>query len=162
MNDKWLKHFINRALEMGEMSRDANTHVGCVFFDEHHKVEVSGGYNDLARGVVHKQERNERPLKYKYTAHAEINCIANAARMGRATYGTSCVVTMFPCSQCAAALINAGIKTVYTASPIQGHPEYDEHHEHTYAQFKEADVTVFLIDDMIDELRYKKRGGVVK
>lgn len=46
--------------------------------------------------------------------HAEFNAIMNAARHGTALAGTKIYVTKFPCFACCNAIIQAGIKEVYT------------------------------------------------
>ena len=105
-------------------------------------MSVSSGWNDLPRGVLHKEGRNSAPLKYKMTSHAEISAIANAARMGRATKNKSLYVTMFPCSLCAAAIINAGISKVYSPKPDFNHQKYGEDFKISLEMFTEASVEV--------------------
>lgn len=140
MNPKWLDYFKAEAVNAARMSKDNRTQVGAVIFDEEQKVSVSSGWNDLPRGVEHTPERNSAPLKYKYTSHAEISAITNAARMGRATLGKSIYVTLFPCPQCAAAIINAGIKKVYAPDPDFNHPTYGDDFKISIQMFNEAGV----------------------
>lgn len=140
--NKWVQHFKESAEHIATRSKDTNTKVGAVIFDEEHGVEVSSGWNDLSRGVKHTIERNSAPLKYELTSHAEISAITNSARMGRATYGKSIVVTMFPCSLCAAALINAGIKVVYAPPPDLNHTKYGEGMKLSLQMFEEAGIIV--------------------
>lgn len=140
--NKWVQHFKETAYHKATMSKDTNTRVGAVIFDEENGVEVSSGWNCLPRGVKHTEERNSAPLKYALTSHAEISAITNAARMGRATLGQSIVVTMFPCSLCAAALINAGIKTVYSPKPDFNHAKYGEGMKLSVDMFQEAGIIV--------------------
>lgn len=142
MNPKWLEYFKAEAVNASYMSKDNRTQVGAVIFDEEQKVSVSSGWNDLPRGVEHTPERNSAPLKYKYTSHAEISAITNAARMGRATLGKSIYVTLFPCPQCAAAIINAGIKKVYSPGPDFTHPTYGKDFAISLTMFTEAGVEI--------------------
>lgn len=146
MRKRWLQEFMNLAESRAQMSRDDNTKVGAVIFSEEDYVEISIGYNCLARGVTHKPERSQRPLKYLYTSHAEASAISSAARLGRSTKGASMVVTMFPCCSCCVQIINAGIKKLYTPRPDMSHYKYAEEFEHSVQQFKEAGVTVFYIE----------------
>lgn len=134
------------ALDYASMSRDPITKVGAVIFSEDDWVEISAGYNCLARGVLHLPERHERPAKYLFTPHAEVNAITNAARLGRATKGASMLVTMFPCACCASQIINAGVKTVYTPIPDKDHHMYKDHHEAALAQFRESGVGLWFLD----------------
>lgn len=148
MRHRWLKEFVDLAYKRAEMSRDANTRVGAVIFDEEDCVEISVGYNCLARGVEHLPERSERPLKYFYTSHAEQSAVANAARLGRPTKGASIVISMFPCPICSAMMINAGIKKIYCPKPDWDHYKYKHEFEHSIAQLKEAQVDVFYLEDI--------------
>ena len=143
--NKWVEHFTDIARLKAAKSKDTNTKVGAVIFDEVNGVEVSSGWNDLARGVVHSAERNTSPLKYKLTSHAEISAITNAARMGRATLGHSVVVTMFPCSLCCAALINSGITKVYSPKPDFEHLKYGEDMKLSVQMFAECGIIVTQI-----------------
>ena len=143
--NKWVKHFTDIARLKADKSKDTNTKVGAVIFDEVNGVEVSSGWNDLPRGVVHSLERNTAPLKYKLTSHAEISAITNAARMGRATLGHSVVVTMFPCSLCCAALINSGITKVYSPKPDFEHVKYGEDMKLSVQMFSECGIIVTQI-----------------
>jgi dCMP deaminase len=143
MKSKWIEYFKAEAMNAAFMSKDNRTKVGAVVFDEEEKVSISSGWNDLPRGVEHTSERNSAPLKYKMISHAEISAITNAARMGRATLGKSIYVTMFPCSLCAAAIINAGIKKVYSPSPDFSHAKYGEDFKISMTMFQEAGVEVW-------------------
>lgn len=147
MKHRWLQEFIDLAHKRAQMSKDENTKVGAVIFSEDDCVEISVGYNCLARGVEHKPERSQRPLKYLYTSHAEASAIANAARLGRSTKGSSLVVSMFPCSICAAQIINAGIKKIYCPPPDWSHYKYKEEFEHSIAQLNDAQVEVFYLEE---------------
>lgn len=143
---KWAGHFLEVARHKASESKDTNTKVGAVIFDEVNGVEVSSGWNDLPRGVKHTLERNSAPLKYKLTSHAEISAITNAARMGRATLGHSLIVTMFPCSLCASALINSGITVLYAPKPDFLHLKYGEDMRLSVEMFGEAGVAIKQIE----------------
>lgn len=138
---KWVNHFAELAEFKAKNSKDTNTKVGAVIFDEDNGVEISSGWNCLPRGVNHTLERNSSPLKYKLTSHAEISSIANAARMGRVTNKHSIVVSMYPCSLCTAAIINAGIIKVYSPKPDFNHLQYGEDMKLSKIMFEEAGIT---------------------
>jgi len=146
LSDKWINYFKTKMLQAAENSKDENTKVGAVIFSEDDKVEISSSWNDLPRGVEHIPERNRRPLKYKFTTHAEANCICNAARMGRSTKGYSIMVSMFPCTMCAGLIINSGIKKVYCPKPDYTHVQYGRDFAISLQMFKEAEVEVLEID----------------
>lgn len=146
MKARWVNHFIEVANHKASMSKDANTQVGAVIVSEEDMVEISSGFNCLPRGVVHNKERNERPLKYLYTSHAESSAISNAARLGRSTKGATLLVSMFPCPQCCAMIINAGITKVICEAPDVNHVQYGDDFKHSQTMFTEAGVTVYFAD----------------
>ena len=145
LKEKWIDYFRSSVNRNSSMSKDVNTQVGAVIFSEEDLVEISSGWNDLPRGMEHSLERNSRPLKYKITPHAEMNAIVNAARMGRVTKGSSLIVNMFPCSMCAALIVNAGIKKVYSPEPNYNHVQYGEDFRLSEKILKECRVEVIKI-----------------
>lgn len=113
--DRWDKRWMDVAKLFASFSKDPSTGVGACAVDDR-KVMVSSAFNGLARGVKDKQSRlMDRDLKYKLTAHAEINLICHA---GQALRGCTVYVwPMPPCSMCAAALIQAGVRRVVAPTP---------------------------------------------
>lgn len=95
-------------------SKDPNTKVGSCIVDPNHKV-VSIGYNGMPRGCDEDElswNRGEGlDSKYLYVCHAEFNAILNT-RDGTALNGCTLYVTLFPCNECAKAIIQTGIKEV--------------------------------------------------
>lgn len=135
----WVNYFMQLAELVSTRSKDPNTKVGCVIASPE-KVVLMTGYNGLPRGVDDLPERLERPAKYLWTAHAEENAVAQAARVGARLSGGYAFVTHHPCSRCARALIQAGIKMVYVGEGMTSMPE----EEFTVAgrMFHEAGVAV--------------------
>ena len=75
------------------------------------KAEAHG----LVRGVDdNKPERLERPTKYDFFEHAERNAIYNACLTGTSLKGCVMYATHAPCTDCARAIIQSGIKIVVT------------------------------------------------
>lgn len=114
---KWQKYFYKIALSVSENSKCKSRKIGAVLVRDHSIIAT--GYNGPARGISECWECF-RPQRDSLTlcpaAHAEVNCIANAARMGVCTFDTSLFVTCeIPCKDCLSTLINAGVKTVYIA-----------------------------------------------
>jgi len=109
---KFLK-FIPDAKAAAGKSKDRSTQVGAVVIDDDYNIRTSG-YNGFPRGVNDElEDRHERPAKYLWTAHAEENCVAQAARMGHSLAGCTILVTaLFPCTTCSRLIIQSGIKRV--------------------------------------------------
>jgi dCMP deaminase len=99
------------AAHIGTWSKDRSTKVGCVIVNTTNgNTQVSTGCNGFPRGVDDDvEERHTRPVKYQWTEHAERNAIFNAARLGHSTDKCTMYLHWFPCSQCARAIIQAGI-----------------------------------------------------
>ena len=110
----WDEYFMGVAVLSGMRSKDPNTQVGACIVSEDHKI-LSMGYNGFPTGCSDDEfpwEREGEPLenKYFYTTHSELNAILNYR--GGSLEGATIYVTLFPCNECAKAIIQAGIKTV--------------------------------------------------
>lgn len=92
-------------------SLDKHTKVGCIIVGINNEIK-STGYNSLPRGVLHLDERLERPEKYKWIEHADRNAIYNAARIGVSLENCKMYLSFYPCIECARAIIQVGIKEV--------------------------------------------------
>lgn len=112
MKESWISHFMSMAELVARKSKDPSTKVGCILVAPDMSV-ISTGFNGFPRGCFDTPNLYEnREIKIRRIAHAELNAIAQAAKNGSRTGGCIAVVTLHPCSQCTAALINAGISEV--------------------------------------------------
>ncbi len=98
----------------GMRSKDPNTQVGACIVSSDNKI-LSMGYNGLPIGCSDdefpwEREGEELDTKYLYTVHSELNAILNYR--GGSLEGAKLYVSLFPCSECAKAIIQSGIKTV--------------------------------------------------
>ena len=119
----WDEYFMSVALLVSMRSKDPNTQVGaCIVGDD--KRIISTGYNGFPRGCSDDEfpwNREGEDTKYPYVVHAELNAILNAG--GRSLSGSTLYVALFPCNECAKAIIQAGIKTVvYLSDKYDGTP----------------------------------------
>ena len=110
----WDEYFMGLALLSAKRSKDPRTQVGACIVDKDKRI-VSLGYNGFPTGCSDQMfpwKREGTPLetKYMYVVHAEMNAILNTR--GRNLEGTTLYVTLFPCNECAKAIIQAGIKKV--------------------------------------------------
>ena len=123
MPSKWDARFIQLADFVAAWSTDQGRKVGAVIVARENIV-VSTGYNGLVRGVAETEVRTARDqigTKYLWAEHAERNAIYNAARLGVPLEGCTLYTKLFPCSDCARAIIQSGITTLVTPS-LSGHP----------------------------------------
>ena len=105
--------------------RTRNTQVGACIVSADHKI-LSMGYNGLPTGCSDDEfpwGREGAPLenKYLFTTHSELNAILNYR--GGSLEGSTIYVSLFPCNECAKAIIQAGIKRiVYDSDKYDGTP----------------------------------------
>ena len=131
---------IGMAEHVAKLSKDPSTKVGAVIFDPKRRI-VSAGYNGFARGVEDTAERLEnRDVKYRLVLHAEKNAILFATAP---LEGCTIVVTHPCCAQCAAQVIQAGIKNVIWPVPDEAFAmRWKDDLALTMAQFNEAGVEI--------------------
>ena len=107
----WDQYFMGVALIAAERSKDPNSQVGACIVDQENRI-VSTGYNGAPRGydddkhMTWEREGDFLNTKYAYVAHSELNAILNSRTPVR---GCKLYVTLFPCNECAKAIIQAGI-----------------------------------------------------
>lgn len=108
----WDEYFMGVALLAAKRSKDPNTQVGACIVDENNVI-LSTGYNGFPVGCSDDEfpwDREGEMTKYPYVVHAELNAILNAN--GKSLHGSKIYVDLFPCNECAKAIIQAGIKEV--------------------------------------------------
>lgn len=108
----WDEYFMGVAILASKRSKDPNTQVGACIVDENNII-LSTGYNGFPYGCsddAYSWEREGDDTKYKYVVHAELNAILNAK--GKDLYGSRIFVDLFPCNECAKAIIQSGIKEI--------------------------------------------------
>jgi len=108
---EWDKYFLQMARLVATKSKDPSTKCGCVLVKN--SSVISTGYNGLCRGMEYSDAVNVRPYKYLVYEHAERNSIYLAAKEGHTTDWCRAYITGPPCSDCARALVQAGISAVY-------------------------------------------------
>ncbi|MDY4936873.1 MAG: dCMP deaminase family protein [Candidatus Onthovivens sp.] len=110
----WDEYFMTIALLSAKRSKDPSTQVGACIVDDENKV-VSIGYNGMPRHCddtkLTWEKGEDLNNKYLYVCHAEFNAILNT-RDGSHLNGCKIYVTLFPCNECAKAIIQTGIKKV--------------------------------------------------
>ncbi len=108
----WDEYFMGVAMLAARRSKDPNTQVGaCIVSTDN--IIISTGYNGLPNGCSDDEypwDREGEDTKYPYVVHAELNAILNAN--GRDLRGSRLYVALFPCNECAKAIIQAGVKEV--------------------------------------------------
>ena len=110
----WDEYFMGVALLSSMRSKDPSTQVGACVASQENKV-VTMGYNVMPVGINDdimpwgRVGKDELDNKYLYVCHAEFNAILNSRGSVR---DCKIYVTLFPCNECAKAIIQSGIKEV--------------------------------------------------
>lgn len=119
--NKWDLRFFEMAVLVSSWSKDPGTRVGAALVGD--KRILATGYNGFPSGIEDNPERYaDREVKLAYTVHAEVNALLNAAKNGAKTEGSTLYATFHPCVNCAAAIIQGGIKRVVCPS-VRSAPE---------------------------------------
>ena len=122
----WDEYFMGISVLSGMRSKAPNTQVGACIVGKDHLI-LSMGYNGFPNGCADEdfpwdREGEELETKYPYVTHGEMNAILNY-RGGGNLEGTTLYVSLFPCNECAKAIIQAGIKkVVYDSDKYNGTP----------------------------------------
>ena len=142
MNDqqKWDCRYLELAKLVSSWSKDPSTKCGAVIVNDANEI-VSIGFNGLPRGLDDSETRlTDRNLKYKMIVHAERNAILFARQSLK-----NCTLYTWPmqsCSECAAMMIQAGIKR--HVSVKSDNARWLESFEITKQMFNEADIDLVI------------------
>ena len=110
----WDEYFMGVAILSGMRSKDPHSQVGACIVSEDNKIR-SMGYNGFPKGCSDDEfpwgrEGDALDTKYLYVTHSELNAILNYR--GGSLEGAKLYVSLFPCNECAKAIIQAGIRTI--------------------------------------------------
>ena len=109
----WDEYFIGIAMLSAMRSKDPSTQVGACIVNDDKRI-LSMGYNGMPRCCSDDEYPWDRDgvgldSKYLYVCHAEFNAILNCERNVR---DCTVYVTLFPCNECAKAIVQSGIKEI--------------------------------------------------
>jgi len=110
----WDEYFMGLAMLSSMRSKDPSTQVGACIVNQEKKI-VGIGYNGFPIGCDDEDFPWEREgdwleTKYPFVCHAELNAILNSVSQN--LKGSTIYVGLFPCNECAKAIIQSGIKEV--------------------------------------------------
>ncbi|MDD3422515.1 MAG: dCMP deaminase family protein [Bacilli bacterium] len=110
----WDQYFMGVALLSAYRSKDPSTQVGACIVNPDKRI-VGVGYNGTPRGCDDQdfpwtvKVGDYKDVKYAYVVHAELNAILNSTASLK---NCKIYVSLFPCNECAKAIIQAGIKEI--------------------------------------------------
>lgn len=110
----WDEYFMGISMLSAQRSKDSNTQVGACIVSQENKI-LSVGYNGMPTGcndddMPWDREGEFLETKYPFVCHAELNAILN--RSTGSLQNARIYVSLFPCNECAKAIIQSGIKEV--------------------------------------------------
>ena len=110
----WDEYFMGIALLSAMRSKDNNSQVGACIVSPENKI-LSLGYNGMPIGcndddMPWEREGDDLETKYMYVCHSELNAILNSPNHD--LRGSRMYVTLFPCNECAKAIIQSGIRKI--------------------------------------------------
>ena len=117
----WDEYFMGVAMLAARRSKDPSTQVGACIVSQDNII-ISTGYNGMPKGCSDDEfpwNREGEETKYPYVVHAELNAILNSN--GRDLRGSRIYVALFPCNECAKAIIQSGIREVIYLSDKYAH-----------------------------------------
>lgn len=116
---EWDEYFMKIAETVAVKSKDPSSKMGCVIVDKNKRV-VSLGYNGMLQGADEsKMTLSERPMKYYFAIHSEMNAILFAHQDL-----TGCTIynRVATCENCLKYCLQAGIKRfVYKDLRVHSH-----------------------------------------
>ena len=156
---KWDDYFMTMVYLVAMRSKDESTHVGAVIVGPNNEIR-STGYNSFPMGINDDvPERQERPEKYFWFSHAERNAVYLAARVGIPVEGCTMYTNGIPCTDCAFAVIQAGITEVVVDGGWSN-PErdkWDETAKRTAVMFEERGIKLRIWDgELIDVYKFQR------
>lgn len=150
----WNEYIFNIVDVIALKSKDTSNKIGCVIVGNNYEI-LSTGFNGFPIDVEEKSERFERPLKYLYTEHAERNAIYLAARRGTPLLGSKIYLKWFPCSDCARAIIQSGIKEIFIDGESynpelksQRDERWQQSFEASWNMLEEANIEIKIINKL--------------
>jgi dCMP deaminase len=156
------EYYMNIAVQVSLRSTCIRRKVGAVIVKDN---EILGsGYNGSPKGLpnccddptrCYRTQHNilsGQKLELCYAQHAEINAMFNALCSNRDLHDASIFVTTFPCSNCAKAIIQSGIKNIYYLDTYTN--------EFTLTMLEEANVRVIEMDSSIYQTPLTEGGNM--
>lgn len=112
----WDEYFMSVAKLSAMRSKDPSTQVGACIVSNDNRI-LSIGYNGAPNGFDDERfpwgrEGNNLDTKYPYVCHAEMNAILNYRGSKKDLENSKIYVDLFPCNECAKAIIQSGINRI--------------------------------------------------
>ena len=140
--ESWDEYFLAIADAVARKSKDPRCQVGAIVVRD--KLILTTGFNGFARGVYDDDALlQDVEEKLKLVCHAEFNAVLNSARVGVSLAGGTMYITKFPCLSCCNAMVQAGVKRLYTHDArFWDDDPADPEHRHKVRVLKQGGIEV--------------------
>jgi len=139
IHPKWHARFLQLTEVIAGWSKDPSRGVGAIIVSPDKQI-VATGFNGLPRGFEDTDDRLQRPNKYDFVVHAELNALIQCARNGVSPIGCSIYSSFSPCVNCAISIVQAGIRSVVTYEIEESDERWLESIEKSVRVFRESGV----------------------
>lgn len=157
MSSDW-QNLLKIAYLEAQKSNNPSTQNGAILVDDKGNVILSAK-NSFPDGVAETQERQIKPLRSKFSVHAERNVLYRAARLGIKTEGLIMVCPWAACTDCAQGIIQAGIKQlVVHKQALDRSSHWKEDIEIAFTMLREARVEIIIFDGKIGIGKILRQG----
>ncbi len=140
LHERWF----DQAVEVARQSPNRVRRVGAVLVPSDGGDPLSA-CNTHPAGVADTEQRHQGDGRLIWMEHAERNVIFAAARAGRSTAGASLASSYFPCTECARAIIQAGIRDLISLPPDLADPVWGDSFGPSQTMLQEAGVHMHLL-----------------
>lgn len=155
----WDVYYLGLAYMFAARSKDPHTQCGSIVVDDHH-VPLGFGVNGAPRQINDHEIDWERPYKYPFMLHSEVNAIEHC-RITTLTFPAGCTLytTGHPCSHCMLRIVAKGIsRVVYGPNKIACVPKEEEELSQSIADKGNVFVQKFFgslqwLDDRVKSLK---------
>lgn len=148
MSLDWRK-LLKIAYSEAKKSTNPATQNGAILIDDKGNIVLSA-MNSFPDGVAETQERQIKPLRLKFSVHAERNILYQAARLGIKTKGLTMVCPWATCSDYAQAIIQTGIKRLVAhKQALDKSGSWQENIKLAFSMLREAGVKIVVFDGKI-------------
>ena len=147
---KWHRRFLELTDVIAHWSKDPSRGVGALIVSPSRQI-VATGFNGLPRGFEDTPDRLQRPTKYDFVVHAELNALIQCARNGVSPIGCTLYSSFSPCVNCAIAVVQAGIECVITYELEASDERWMESIEKSVEVFAESGITYLRVPRALAE-----------
>jgi dCMP deaminase len=149
------------AYEKAQKGTNISTQNAAVLIDDNQNIILAETNNFPNRVAETDERQNDKAARYKYSVHAERNVIYSAAKLGIKTEGLTMICPWATCSDCAQAIIQAGIKKlVVHKQALDRNGHWQEDIDFAFAMLREAGIEIIIYDGKIGVGKILRSGEI--